>query len=106
MTKMKAKSFKDYLEKKLNKEDIAEIEMAAQIEHLAIKSLQEDVSKAVIHYMADNDVGFNDFVRKLGKSPSQVSKIIKGEANLTITTIAQIFAIMGCKPHITSAVHK
>jgi antitoxin component HigA of HigAB toxin-antitoxin module len=103
---MKAKSFKDYLETRLNKDDIAEIESAAKMEHAAIKALQEDVSNAVIHYMSDNNVGFNDFVRKLGKSPSQVSKIIKGEANLTITTIAQIFAIMGHKPHITSSLRK
>lgn len=103
---MKTKSFKDYLETKLNKEDILDIEMAAKMEYSAINDLKSDVSKAVINYMAENDVGFNDFVRKLGKSPTQVSKIIKGEANLTIATIAQIFSIMGRKPHITSAIPK
>lgn len=103
---MKTKSFKNYLESKLSPEEIAEIELAAQIEHSAILSLKEDVSNAVINYMAKNNVGFNELVRKLGKSPSQLSKIIKGEANLTITTIAQLFAIMGHQPHITSELHK
>lgn len=103
---MKAKSFKEYLSTKLDQNEIAEIERAAEIEYAAINSLKADVSSAVINYMAKNNIGFNDLVRKLGKSPSQVSKIIKGEANLTIATIAQIFAIMGRDPHITSAVHK
>ena len=103
---MKTKSFKEYLDTKLDKEDIADIEAAAEMEFSAIHDLKSDISKAVINYMAENDVGFNDFVRKLGKSPTQVSKIIKGEANLTISTIAQIFSIMGRKPHITSAAPK
>lgn len=97
---MKIKSFKAHLESRLNKQEIAEIESAAQMEYSATKILQDDISKAVIQYMSTNDIGFNDFVKKLGKSPSQVSKIIKGEANLTITSIAQIFSIMGKIPHI------
>ncbi|MCF6767831.1 hypothetical protein L3V86_05580 [Thiotrichales bacterium 19S11-10] len=100
---MKIKSFKEHLESRLNKQDIAEIEFAAEMELKAIQSLRDDISKAVIQYMSKNDVGFNDLVRKLGKSPSQVSKIIKGEANLTITSIAQIFAIIGKMPHIECA---
>jgi plasmid maintenance system antidote protein VapI len=66
-----------------------------------LKMLQEDISKAVIHYMSENGVGFNELVRKLGKSPTQVSKIIKGEANLTLATVAQI--LMGHKPHLVAA---
>ena len=100
---MKIKSFKAHLESRLNKQEIAEIESAAKMEYSATKILQDDISKAVIQYMSTNDIGFNDFVKKLGKSPSQVSKIIKGEANLTITSIAQIFSIMGKIPHIKCA---
>ena len=40
--------------------------------------------------MPDNGIGFNEVVRKLGKSPTQVSKIIRGDANLTLATVAQI----------------
>lgn len=99
---MKVKSFKEHLESKLDPQDIAEIEMAAEFEFIAMQTLKEDVSKAILAYMAENDIGFNALVRKLGKSPSQVSKIIKGESNLTIATIAQVYAIMGKKPHITT----
>lgn len=97
---MKVKSFKEHLDSRLNKEDIIEIELAAEIEYKASQALREDISKAVINYMAQNNIGFNDLVRKLGKSPAQISKIIKGEANLTITSIAQIFSIIGKMPHI------
>ncbi|MGQ4002588.1 hypothetical protein QIW49_07705 [Francisellaceae bacterium CB300] len=100
---MKIKSFKEHLDARLNKEDIAEIEQAAEMEYKASQALKEDISKALINYMSQNNVGFNDLVRKLGKSPSQLSKIIKGEANLTITSIAQIFSIIGKMPHIECA---
>jgi len=96
----KVKPFKVYLEKRLNQADIQDIEEAAKIEFEALKMLQNDVSRAVIQYMSKNNIGFNELVRKLGKSPSQLSKIIKGEANLTMATIAQLYAMMKRKPHI------
>ena len=97
---MKTKSFNAYLLSRLNKQDIADIESAAQIEYTAIQSLKSDITQAIQQYMSKNGLGFNDLVRKCGKSPAQVSKIIKGEANLTITSIAQLFAMMGKIPHI------
>ena len=100
---MKTKNFEALLSKRLDKKEIAEIEAAAQIEYEALKALQEDVSNALIHYMSTHNIGFNELVRKLGKSPSQVSKIIKGEANLTLATIAQLYALMGVRPHIIAA---
>ena len=99
---MKTKSFEAHLASRLNKQEIAEIEKAAKIEYESLQMLQHDVSKAVIDYMAKNNVGFNDLVRKLGKNPTQVSKIIKGEANLTLATIAQLYAFMGQRAHIVS----
>jgi antitoxin component HigA of HigAB toxin-antitoxin module len=100
---MKVKSFQKHLKQRLNKKEIAEIEKAAKIEHEALRTLQADISRAVIQYMSKNNIGFNDFVKKIGKSPTQVSKIIKGEANLTLATIAQIYAIMGYKVRIIAA---
>lgn len=100
---MKIESFSDHLEKRLDKKEIREIEKAAKIEFDALHALQSEVSQAVINYMSDNNVGFNDMVSKLGKSPSQLSKIIKEEANLTVSTIAQIASIMGYRPHLQFA---
>lgn len=99
---MKVKSFKKYMEKRLNKADIEEIEQAAQIEFEILSFLQQNISNDVGKYMTDNDIGFNELVRKLGKSPTQVSKIIKGEANLTMATIAQVYALMGKKVQLVA----
>lgn len=100
---MKTKSFEDHLASRLSRQEIDEIERAAKIEHESLEMLQHDISKAIIDYMAKNNVGFNDLVRKLGKSPTQVSRIIKGEANLTLATIAQLYAFMGQRAHIVSS---
>jgi antitoxin component HigA of HigAB toxin-antitoxin module len=100
---MKTKNFEAHLASRLNKQEIANIESAAKIEHESLQMLQHDISKAVMTYMTKNNVGFNDLVRTLGKSPTQVSKIIKGEANLTLATIAQLYAFMGQRAHIISS---
>lgn len=98
---MKAKSFSTYLEKRLNREEIAEIERAAQLEHKVFKSLQKDIVEALSEYMAREQLGFNELVRRLGKSPTQVSKILQGKSNLTLASIAQIYALMNKVPHLS-----
>ena len=97
---MKTKSFQSYLKKRLDKKEIAEIEEQAGLEKRALQKLQEDISKAVADYMAKEDIGFNELVRRLGASPTQVSKIQKGEANLTIASLAHIFALLKKQPHL------
>jgi cyanate lyase len=100
---MKVKSFKDYLEKRLAPEEIAEIEEAARVEYETFVMLQKDIATTISNFMTENNIGFNELVRKLGKSPTQVSRIMKGEANLTLATVAQLFALMGRKAHIVAA---
>lgn len=97
---MKTKSFQRYLEKRLDKSEIAEIEKVAKLEMEFLKSLQEDVSKAVANYMAEERIGFNELVRRLDISPTQASNIQSGRANLTLATIAHIFALLKMKPHL------
>lgn len=99
---MKAKSFKAYLEKRLDKKEITEIELAAQREYEILQLLQKDIAKTVTHYMSKHKVGFNELIKKLGKSPTQISRIIKGEANLTLATVAQLYACMGMKAHLVA----
>jgi antitoxin component HigA of HigAB toxin-antitoxin module len=97
---MKVKSFKAYLEKRLDKKEIAAIDKAAKLEYAILKSLQESIANAVNYYMEKENMGFNDLVNTLGSSPSQVSKIIKGEANITLATIAHVFASMNQMPKL------
>jgi hypothetical protein len=100
---MKTKNFKVHLETQLSKKELLEIESSAQAEYQSLKALQNDISSALSKYMSENDLGFNDLVKRLGKSPTQVSKMIKGDANLTLASVAQLFAVIGKQAHITAA---
>jgi len=51
--------------------------------------------------MKEKDIGLNEWVRRLGMSASQVLKIQRGTANLTLGTLAHIAALFKKKPHIT-----
>lgn len=94
---MKVKSFEKYLESRLNKNEIAELEKQAKMEFDALVSLREDVARTVAKYMDDKHIGFNELVRRLGVSPSKLAKIQNGEANLTLASIAHISALLGRK---------
>ena len=52
---MKVKSFKKYLEKRLDKQEIAEIEKAARVEFEILSMLQNDVAKDVNKFMSDHN---------------------------------------------------
>jgi transcriptional regulator with XRE-family HTH domain len=95
---MKTKSFQKLLEKRLSKEEIAEIEMQALLEVKLLRYIQKSISDAMADYMKKNDVGFNELVRRLDSSPAHVAKIQKGEANLTVSSMAHILALLGKEP--------
>ncbi|MGE0009462.1 MAG: hypothetical protein AB7F19_02885 [Candidatus Babeliales bacterium] len=97
---MRTKSFNKYLEERLNKEEIAEIKTQAHLEVKILRALQDNISKALNDYMKKNNVGFNELVKLLNSSPAQVAKIQRGEANLTLSSVAHIFALMGQEPDI------
>ena len=98
---MKMKKFQDYLEKRLTKIEITDIERKAKLEKRALQTLQKDIAQAMRHYMKEEDIGFNELVRRLDVSPTHVAKIQKGEVNLTIASIARIFALLGKEPRLT-----
>lgn len=96
---MRTKSFQKYLEKRLNKTEIAEIEKQADLEINNLLYMQQSISNAMNDYMKKNNIGFNELVRLLDSSPSQVAKIQQGEANLTLSSVAHIFALLNKAPH-------
>jgi transcriptional regulator with XRE-family HTH domain len=95
---MKTKGFKSYLEKRLNKKEIAEIKKQAQLEVRILKSIQKILADTMADYMKQNDIGFNELVRRLDSSPAHITKIQKGEANLTLSSLAHLLALMGKEP--------
>ena len=91
---MKVKNFEDYLAKRLNVEEIKELESHAEREYQALKELQKGIAFALESYAKQENIGFNDLVRKLNISPSKLSKIQNGEANLTLASIAHISTLL------------
>ena len=95
---MKTKSFKEYLERRLDKEKIAELEKRAHLEVQILKSLQTTISAAMDEYMKKNKIGFNELVRHLHSSPTHVAKIQHGKANLTLASLAHLLALIDKEP--------
>lgn len=95
---MKTKSFQKYIETRLTKEEIAEIEKQVEREIKILRSIQKSISDAMDYYMKKNKVGFNELVRRLDSSPTHVAKIRRGEANLTVSSLAHLFAVLGKEP--------
>lgn len=95
---MKTKSFKKYLEKRLSEQDIAEIEAQVELEIRNLQFIQKAILNAMDDYMKKNKIGFNELVRRLDSSPGHVAKIRRGEANLTLSSVAHIFALLGKEP--------
>jgi len=95
---MKTKSFKEYLERRLDKEEIAQIKEQAEREVRIFKSLQKMLADMTDAYMKKHKVGFNELARLLDSSPSQLAKIQKGEANLRLSSLAHFLALMGKEP--------
>jgi len=97
---MKTKSFRAFIETRLSKKEIAEIEAQARLEVKILQSMQKLITDTMDDYMKKNKMGFNDLVRKLDWSPSKVAKIKRGEANLTIASLAHLFALLGKDPSV------
>ncbi len=92
------KNFDDYIKTRFSKEKIAEIEKRAKREKKLLDAWQANISQSIHDYMEKNNVGFNDLVRILNVSPTQVAKIQKGQANLTLATMAHIFSTLNQQP--------
>jgi antitoxin component HigA of HigAB toxin-antitoxin module len=64
------------------------------------RQLSEAISKSVAQYMAYNNLGFNDLKRQLGMSSATVSRIVKGDANLTLDTLSDLMNLTGMRVDI------
>ena len=97
---MKKNNFQSYLEKRLTKSEISQIEHQAKLEMRALQDMQKAIAEAVDKYMKKENIGFNELVRRLHSSPTHVAKIQKGESNLTLSSIARLFALLEQHPQL------
>ncbi|MCA2960472.1 MAG: hypothetical protein IOD12_09475 [Silvanigrellales bacterium] len=87
----------------LTPEEITATDNIADAEMKVLKSLLEDVSAFAADVMAEEGLGFRAFARKHGLSLSMASKIVKGNGNLTLETIAHIAAQHGRRVSLSFA---
>ncbi|HEX4068934.1 MAG TPA: helix-turn-helix domain-containing protein [Candidatus Babeliales bacterium] len=98
--KYELKDFHDLMKKRLTKEEIQMIQEQAELEFKALKALQDDIANKMANLMEQKDIGFNELVERLDVSPAHIAKIQKGKANLTLASIARLFAALGEEPHL------
>ena len=99
--KFELKNFDDLTKELLTKEEIKVIKEQAALEFKALKALQDDIANKLATLMEQKGIGFNDLVERLDVSPAHIAKIQKGKANLTLASIARLFAALGEEPHLT-----
>ncbi|KKQ49987.1 MAG: hypothetical protein US69_C0001G0015 [candidate division TM6 bacterium GW2011_GWF2_38_10] len=94
------KKFQSLVESRLTKAEIKEIDQQVALEAKVLKSLQNDITLAMDDYMKEKKIGFNDMVKLLGVSPAHIAKIKRSDANLTLASIARLFAVLGQEAHL------
>lgn len=97
---MKLGKFKDLAERRFSKEKIAQMNREVAFEAEAMRSLQTNIKEALEVYMKQQKIGFNEVVRRLGSTPRQIAQIQSGNANLRMSTLAHISAMLGETPVI------
>ncbi len=95
MTK-KTKNFETLAKELLTKEQIEKANFNAQIRY----QMMTEVSARVKKEMEINNIGFNELVKHMGTSPTQINKILNGSANITIDSLAKVCAVFDIEPHI------
>lgn len=96
----KFESYEDIRRQLMTAKEIASQNAEVEREIDALRSMQDSVTKAVAGFMTANDIGFNELTRRLKTSTRQSSKILKGEANITLATLAELASVMGKKARI------
>jgi hypothetical protein len=97
---MQIKSFQDYAKTRFTGEEIRVIEHQVQLEKQALQSLQDDIIQAMNKYMKQENIGFNEFAKRLQVSPTHVAKMKKGQANLTLLSVARFSVLLEKGPHL------
>jgi hypothetical protein len=92
----------DEVEKEIfTEEQIKDIHQRAEQRSSRRRKMSETISLAVVEYMAKEHIGFNELTRRLQMSPSTCSKILRGDSNLTLDTLASVSEVMGKNPVIS-----
>lgn len=65
------------------------------------QSLKYDVAKIVMDYIERSGQSQKAFAKSADVDPGKISKVLQGEENITLKTIAKLFKAMEKRPRIT-----
>lgn len=82
------------------------VEQIQSSETYADISIREAAAEAIFEAMQERDITRAELARRLGKSRPYVTKVLSGEENLSIETLAKIFRVLDCKFRIDYSLSK
>ncbi len=65
-----------------------------------MQTLAAQVSKALTQYMIREGIGFNELERRLQMSSATVAKLLRGQSNITLDTIAALALVLEQEPKL------
>ena len=92
---------KKFIEDQLTSEEIKDAELESEIIIKSIESLRKSVSNEDKNILDSNKMSFNTLKKELGISSATLTKLSKGEGNITIKTIALLSQINNKVPFLT-----
>ena len=90
----------DLLSSRLSPEQRAQNREEALRELADLKAMQEELSKAIVEFMATEKIGVPMLTARLGTSTRQTYKIVNAEANLTLASLVELGRVLGKRPRI------
>ena len=60
-----------------------------------------DLTETICEVMEKNRITRSDLAKRLGKTKGYITQLLDGRTNMTIRTISDVFAVLGCefRPH-------
>jgi DNA-binding Xre family transcriptional regulator len=92
---IKLGNFQDLLDVKFTKEKLADIDHEVKMEAAVLKAMQQNVNDLFESYMKEYNVSLDALADKLHITSRRISKIQKGQINLSLASLALIFAQLG-----------
>jgi hypothetical protein len=84
----------------LSKEEVLSADAEAEAESKVLFEMLDDVSRMVVQIMQKKNLSFRAFAKENELSLSMATKIIKGNGNITLATLAGVASKNGMKVKI------
>jgi plasmid maintenance system antidote protein VapI len=76
---------------------LADAARAIPDEHWAYLKYQDSISDSIYAFMEEHDISKAELARALGTSRAYITKVLRGDANMTMQTFVSLLHAMGAK---------